>query len=890
MVSNMEDTEDDVSSDGDFGKHSNAGDRCSMAIAHAIYNMRYCFVIAWPILAAVMAPFAWALLPRTAPIVKKAPGGTESMVAMGVFSQHFTDLAVIRREMVEFRCRQQCTSAANALTQGYVEQVADLVRLFDTKYPGSILQIHSYYTFAGHHQLGENPMMAKDKQSILLQWLWRVPDDMKNTADDFIHRMHELIEEINSFQGSNGMQVSLTGLVSLDLALKEALVVEVPVHEMATLWLPFIILAYALGSARLLLLALISMPIEILVAFGIMYFVSLRSTVLFFGLSMMLMLCTSLSFDYALFALTRYSEERANGRDVKDSILTVISQSGRVIGVSGCVLMISWAAMAFLPPPFDSFCLAGNSMIFTCVIVQITFVPSLLAILPFLGPPAAQARLEDDSKVEDSAYEKAKPHMKGCGFCLGRWLTMFPVNIIVLLVIFVVMLPLTLRLGKNFDVMQLRFKNGHGYELGIPRGSQEWETAKRVQQNFPSEAGILMPHLILATTGMSDTTAVAAQTSPSSHNDVRRQEFFDANCRMVNALIDKTKGKPYALNAGQFVSPTFHGEASDGGVRCLPYWQINMLRTNYFARKVFLSHTSENLQHLWDQLVSKEHRAMLTFLFPPMDPFSPEAFRLVDDERAILGKKDIATNKDIPNLTFETFSPASIIMDMIDVTSVALPKAFVLCVAVCLLLIAVWFRSLLVPLKLILTVVVPLTWTYGAALYVYEDGVLAWTGLVELSPLGNQGMDWSVPVFTLTFLVGLAMDYEIFLIERVMEFREESFGDKESIQLGVAATGETITCAGLIMAFTFSAEMLGSVPVTNQMGFILIFSILVDTFVVRTVLVPAILSIGASWNYWPGKMPDVQYAWLGSGCCARHGPSEETDSDNTYSDLSSTLS
>jgi len=211
----------------------------------------------------------------------------------------------------------------------------------------------------------------------------------------------------------------------------------------------------------------------------------------------------------------------------------------------------------------------------------------------------------------------------------------------------------------------------------------------------------------------------------------------------------------------------------------------------------------------------------------------------VDDERAILGKKDIATNKDIPNLTFETFSPASIIMDMIDVTSVALPKAFVLCVAVCLLLIAVWFRSLLVPLKLILTVVVPLTWTYGAALYVYEDGVLAWTGLVELSPLGNQGMDWSVPVFTLTFLVGLAMDYEIFLIERVMEFREESFGDKESIQLGVAATGETITCAGLIMAFTFSAEMLGSVPVTNQMGFILIFSILVDTFVVRTVLVPA---------------------------------------------------
>jgi uncharacterized membrane protein YdfJ with MMPL/SSD domain len=167
-------------------------------------------------------------------------------------------------------------------------------------------------------------------------------------------------------------------------------------------------------------------------------------------------------------------------------------------------------------------------------------------------------------------------------------------------------------------------------------------------------------------------------------------------------------------------------------------------------------------------------------------------------------------------------------------------------------------------------VAVPITWTYGAALYVYEDGALESLGIPMppgLSPTGNAGIDWTVPIFTLTFIVGLAMDYEIFLLERIREFREEGFGERESIQLGLAATGDTITCAGLIMALTFIAQLLGSIPVTNQMGFILVFSIAVDTFVVRTILVPAMLSLVPRINHWPSKVPPVRYTWL-QGCCA----------------------
>merc|ERR1719382_2215766 len=137
----------------------------------------------------------------------------------------------------------------------------------------------------------------------------------------------------------------------------------------------------------MLLIALLPLPMSMTIACGFMYFVSLVTDVLLYALMMMLMLCTSLSFDYALFTLTRYAEERATGASVEAAILTVVSQSGRVVVVSGCVLMIAWAAMLGLPSPFNGFCVAACSMILVCVLVQLTFVPSLLAIMPFLGAP-----------------------------------------------------------------------------------------------------------------------------------------------------------------------------------------------------------------------------------------------------------------------------------------------------------------------------------------------------------------------------------------------------------------------------------------------------------------------------------------------------------------------
>mmetsp|Transcript_40011 Transcript_40011/g.118645 ORF Transcript_40011/g.118645 Transcript_40011/m.118645 type:complete len:960 (+) Transcript_40011:113-2992(+) len=885
------------------GHRKGEANDCVMVVSRCIYRLRYFWVLFWVVTSVFMAPCALLLIERAAPMSKVAPEGTESSRAMAHFKEHYENLAAMRREMVVFRCKETCESAESVMSRGFVQQLTDLVKRFGNDHPGSIVQIHSYYSFSEHHQLGENPMMAQDKQSILLQWIWRVPPELKPAAEALCIEVEALIDEINAFEGPGGLDVAPTGLVFLDHAMKETLIEEIPVHEVSTIWLPFIILAFALRSARMLLLALIPMPIEIIVSFGIMYFVSLQTTVVLFALMMMLMLCTSLSFDYALFTLTRYAEERANGRNVEDSILTVISQSGRVVAVSGCVLVISWAAMLGLPPPFNGFCVAAVSMVVVCVLVQLTFVPSLLAIMPFLGPPASNNRGQDSrsfdavhaSEFAHDPMTKAAPHMRGVWYLFGKWLTAFPLNVLLPLAVYAAMMPLTMRMSKNFDLQHFKFIMGHGFELSMPRVAHEWKTLLQIQEDFPSETGILMPIMIMArhVDGSEVQTPTASagaanrtltdesglltdlETVVSDQLDVTQQKFFDANCDMVNRVIQATKGKRYALLPDKFVSATFHGPDDEDSerVKCLQTWEIETMRST-LMRKVFLKHTSEHLEELWDQLVSQKGHAMLTFVFPPMDPFSPDAFDLVTDVRGVLRDLTLAGqqwNATIPGLEFETFSPGSVLKDLIEVTSKQLPLCFLGCAAVCLTLIAIWFGSVFIPFKLLFTVIVPITWTYGAGLYVYEDGILEgydWmpAGILptrQRGTAGNDGMDWTVPMFTLTFIMGLALDYEIFLFERVREFREEGFGDRESIQLGLSATGGTISSAGLIMALTFMAQMLGSIPVTNQMGFILVFSIVVDTFVVRSILVPSMLSLFPCCNYWPSKMPQPRYRWLG---------------------------
>ena len=157
------------------------------------------------------------------------------------------------------------------------------------------------------------------------------------------------------------------------------------------------------------------------------------------------------------------------------------------------------------------------------------------------------------------------------------------------------------------------------------------------------------------------------------------------------------------------------------------------------------------------------------------------------------------------------------------------------------LILALLLRALIAPIMLIATVVL----SFAAAL-----GVSA---LMFNHVFNFGGADTSFPLFVFVFLVALGIDYNIFLMTRV---REEAgkHGPRHGALAGLAATGGVITSAGCVLAGTFAA--LATLPVTflAELGFAVAFGVLLDTIVVRSILVTALnLDLGR-WNWWPSKL------------------------------------
>lgn len=157
------------------------------------------------------------------------------------------------------------------------------------------------------------------------------------------------------------------------------------------------------------------------------------------------------------------------------------------------------------------------------------------------------------------------------------------------------------------------------------------------------------------------------------------------------------------------------------------------------------------------------------------------------------------------------------------------------------LILMLLLRSIMAPVVLIATTVL----SYGAAM-----GISA---LVFRNIFDFPGADPTVPLFGFVFLVALGVDYNIFLSTRI---REEALthDPRTAITRGLAVTGGVITSAGVVLAATFAA--LGVIPIMFmvQLGFIVAFGVLLDTFVVRTLLVPAIAHELGRWMWWPSKI------------------------------------
>ncbi|GAB3467807.1 MMPL family transporter [Actinophytocola sediminis] len=176
--------------------------------------------------------------------------------------------------------------------------------------------------------------------------------------------------------------------------------------------------------------------------------------------------------------------------------------------------------------------------------------------------------------------------------------------------------------------------------------------------------------------------------------------------------------------------------------------------------------------------------------------------------------------------------------------------------AVVFAVLALLLRALLAPLLLIATVVLSFAATMGVSALVFNH------------VLGFPGADPAVPLFGFVFLVALGVDYNIFLMTRVREEAREH-GTRAGTRRGLALTGGVITSAGVVLAATFSALAVLPILFLAQLAFIVAFGVLLDTLVVRSLLVPALTVDIGSRVWWPSSL--TQLAGVGQRPVGQRG-------------------
>ena len=236
-------------------------------------------------------------------------------------------------------------------------------------------------------------------------------------------------------------------------------------------------------------------------------------------------------------------------------------------------------------------------------------------------------------------------------------------------------------------------------------------------------------------------------------------------------------------------------------------------------------------------------RAQITVV-PSVEPISVAGRTLVEQIRAL----------DAPLPVLVGGEPARLV-DNTDHVLTRLPWVLLAMMLVTGLMLGVLFRSILVPLKALALNLLSLSAMFGAIVWIFQDGRFA--SALGYTPTGLT--DITVPTLMFAVAFGLSMDYEVYLLSRVRQHYLASHDVGESTATALRQTGRILSASAVLMAVVFLAFATSDVAHLKVLGIGITLAVLVDAFVVRTILVPALMAIAGHRNWWPGvRAPRVR--------------------------------
>jgi RND superfamily putative drug exporter len=220
---------------------------------------------------------------------------------------------------------------------------------------------------------------------------------------------------------------------------------------------------------------------------------------------------------------------------------------------------------------------------------------------------------------------------------------------------------------------------------------------------------------------------------------------------------------------------------------------------------------------------------------PDIEPVSAEGEALVRDVRETRAPFD-----------FTIAGASARLVDAKESIDERLPIALAFIAAVTFVLLFLMTGSLLVPLKALALNVLSLTATFGAMVFVFQDG--RFSDLLGYTPTGF--IDTFTPVLMFCIAFGLSMDYEVFLLSRIKEEYDWDRDNERAVAVGLEKTGRIVTAAALILTIVFIGLTTSSVLQVKLFGLGLMLAVLIDAFLIRATLVPAFMKLAGRLNWW----------------------------------------
>jgi uncharacterized membrane protein YdfJ with MMPL/SSD domain len=175
-----------------------------------------------------------------------------------------------------------------------------------------------------------------------------------------------------------------------------------------------------------------------------------------------------------------------------------------------------------------------------------------------------------------------------------------------------------------------------------------------------------------------------------------------------------------------------------------------------------------------------------------------------------------------------------------------LPAVLGVIVAATLIVLFLFTGSLVLPVKAVLMNALSLSAVLGILVLIFQDGRLE--GL--LSYTGQGALDATQPIFLAAVAFGLATDYGVFLLSRIKEARDSGLSDSEAVAVGLERTGRIVTAAAVLFAVAIGAFATSKLVFIKELGLGAALAVLIDASIIRALLVPSLMELLGSWNWW----------------------------------------